>query len=406
MSGSALYRFVEREACRFAWGSAFLMAGLLPGVAVADIPGIQFHGFASQGVISTSANNFFGPSENRLSTQFTELGINGSYRLSPVLMFSGQILSRRAGATDDGRLRLDYGFVDYTIGESDDGKWGVLLGKVKNPYGLYNLTRDMAFTRPSILLPQSIYFDRARNFALAAPGASLYGERRTDMGDLFLQVAASTPTVDDSGTKFAFFGRDLPGTLDGRLSYIARVMIEEGGGRARLAVTGAQVNARYRPAYSDPYADGRLVFSPLILSAQYGAERWTLTGEYGVERVTMSGFGAALPDRASTSEQFYLQGTYRLAEKWELLLRYDVLYLNRDDRDGTRYAAASGAPAYGQFAKDWTVGLRYDPTPSWMLRAELHAVNGTAWLPHEDNPIPAATRARWNMLLFQAAYKF
>ncbi len=389
-------------------GVLLLLAALpcLPAAAMEMPEATQIHGFVTQGLISSTGNNFFGPSKNGVSWEFTELGVNASYRPDPDLQFSAQLLSCRAGGTDNGRVRLDYGFVDYTFSASESGRWGVMAGKIKNPLGFYNTTRDVAFTRPSILLPQSIYFDRARNFALSAPGASVYGERVGEGGDLYLQLAALRPQVDDQDTKFAFLGVDRPGNLDGDASYIGRLLFDRDGGRLRLALSAAQINMSYRPGAGDALSAGSIRFEPAVLSAQFNAERWSLTSEYALERVSRQGFGAPVLDTTNTSEQCYVQGTYRFAARWEGLLRYDVLYLDRADRDGARYAALSGNPAYARYAKDWTVGVRYDVTPSFMLRGEFHSVDGTAWLPFEDNPDPFGTSRRWNMFLLQGSYRF
>ena len=78
------------------------------------------------------------------------------------LQFSVQGLSRTAGEGSPGNIRLDYGFIDYTFSNQENSQFGIRLGRMKNPLGFYNDTRDVPFTRPSILLPQSIYFDRTR----------------------------------------------------------------------------------------------------------------------------------------------------------------------------------------------------------------------------------------------------
>ena len=51
-------------------------------------------------------------------------------------------------------------------------------------------------------------------------------------------------------------------------------------------------------------------------------------------------------------------------------------------------------PAHNRFAKDITVGLRWNITPEFMLRAEYHRVNGTGWLSTLDNPVTWATCLR------------
>ena len=367
---------------------------------------LQIHGFASQGFIETSDNNFFGDSQNGGSFDYRELGLNASLRPLPNLQLSAQILSRTAGEGNNGDVRLDYGFADYSFISNETNLLGLRLGRIKNPLGLYNDTRDVPFTRPTILLPQSIYFDRTRNLALSADGAQLYGEHRMDSGNLSFQIGAVYPKADDLETELAILGDNLPGKLEGDLSYIGRIIYERDGGRLRLALTGARVNISYKPAlaFPDDLLAGTNPFTPWILSAQYNAERWSLTAEYALRSLKYKDFG--IPDLSFTGESYYLQGTYRFNPKWEAVLRYDVLYTDKDDRDGSDFAAATGLPAYNFFAKDFTVGLRWNITPSFMLRGEYHRVNGTAWLPLLDNPNPADATQHWNLFAIRASYRF
>jgi hypothetical protein len=91
-----------------------------------------------------------------------------------------------------------------------------------------------------------------------------------------------------------------------------------------------------------------------------------------------------LPDSESPAETFYAQGEWRFAPAWELLVRHDVFYRSRKDRNGRNFEALTGLPAHSMYAHDTTLGLRWDATPSIMVRAEYHRVNGTAWLPGPD----------------------
>src|SRR3569832_2184619 len=94
----------------------------------------------------------------------------------------------------------------------------------------------------------------------------------------------------------------------------------------------------------------------------------------------------------------YLQGEWRFLPAWELMLRQDVIYRDKHDKDGRLFAAATGLPAHSMLARDTTL----DP----MLRAESHHVDGTGWLPGPDNPVFLSREQRWNMWLLQAAYRF
>ncbi len=363
---------------------------------------VQIHGFASQSYIYTSGNNFFGHSTNTGSLDFTELGINGSWRPLPQLQTSMQVVYRRAGLTDDSNVRIDFGFLDYSFISDADKILGVRLGRVVNPYGLYNDTRDMPFTRPSILLPQSIYFDVNRNFALSGDGIQVYGEHHSSLGDFSLQVnGIYTRTNDPDLTTNLSSG--LPGSLIGEPSWTARLMYEWGGGAVRLGITGSGLNASYKHegwASAIKPLDFRL--SPIVFSAQYNAENWSLTSEYAIRNSEVSGL--VNPSKSTTGESYYFQGSYRLIRNLEGFVRYDVQYEDTDDRNGQQYAARTGIPAYTRFAKDFTTGLRWDINDWCMVRAEYHRINGTGWISYLENK--GHTEQHWDLFGLSANFRF
>src|SRR5258708_13524927 len=97
-------------------------------------------------------------------------------QVRPRLLMGALGAIRAAGATDTGVARLDYALMDYRIVSGADASAGIRIGKVKNPLGFFNETRDVIFTRPSILLP-FIYSDNQnqRDLVFAAPGEQLHG---------------------------------------------------------------------------------------------------------------------------------------------------------------------------------------------------------------------------------------
>lgn len=376
---------------------------LSPDNVMAALETLRFHGFGSQGYLLSSDNNFFGPSEEG-SFKYHEVGMGASIRPVADLQFSAQVLSRRAGAGDSGDIRLDYGFMDYRFISKESNDFGIRIGRMQNPMGLYNDTpRDVAFTRPSIFLPQSIYFDRTQNVARSSDGVHLYTEHRMSVGDLFYQLAAIYADVDDQESKRALLP-DVTGEVESRLSYASRLMFEREGGKVRLAVSGVLLNIRYESSAFSPN-QGTIRFRPLIFSAQYNAEFWTLTSEYALRYFNYEDVGP-IEDFSETGESFYLQGTYRLLNKLELLLRYDVLYQNRNDRSGSAYAEKFNKARHSRFAKDWTLGLRWDITRTFMSRIEYHYVDGTAWLPSSDNPPPATPKRYWDLFSVLISFKF
>jgi hypothetical protein len=377
---------------------------------------LQIHGFASQSwLMSSDNNNLFGKSSSDSgSFDFRELGLNASMRPLSRLQFSAQMLSRTAGQGSPGNVRLDYGFMDYTYFSGETSQLGIRLGRMKNPLGFYNDTRDVPFTRPSILLPQSIYFDRTRKLAIAADGVQFYGEYRSDFGDLSFQAGIVRPLVRGDETEGAVFSGQVPGHLTPQISYNGRVNYELDGGRVRFAISATQLNVGYAPGSRDPIHAGSLRFTPLIFSAQYNAERWSLTSEYALRHLEYTNF-VAIPNMDFVGESYYFQGAYRFTPAWEGFVRYDVLYTNKDDPHGTKWVATNVARNTGladtRFAKDITVGLRWNVTPEFMLRVEYHHVNGNAWLSSLDNPnlnrnVNRDMSQQWDLFTILGSYRF
>ena len=200
----------------------------IPGRA-ADLPAwsnaFQVHGFLTQGYVKTTANSFFGDSEDG-SFDFRELGINASYRFNPQLMASAQLLSRTAGEMYDGSPDVDYAQIDFTSHASEQGQFGGILGRFKNPFGFYNDTRDVAATRPSIFVPQVIYWDRVRNLVLSNDGAMLYGNLHKDLHSFYFNLFAGKSPIDENVEKTYLPAQFDPSlelrglTQGGRLRYV------------------------------------------------------------------------------------------------------------------------------------------------------------------------------------------
>lgn len=365
----------------------------------------QIHGFASQAFTLTNHNQFFGDTTNG-SLGYTELGINGSYRPLPSLMVSAQALSRRAGEVDDGDIRLDYGFVDFTAISTESRRWGIRAGRIKNPYGLYNETRDVAFTRPTIFLPQSIYFDQARPLILSSDGLGLYGEERTIYGNFNVKLHAVQLDADNTDTELALLGFEAPGHLENDLSFVGQLLYEYDEGRIRAAISMVDGTLDYKPSGQDFLDKGSIHIKPLVLSLQYNAEKWSLTTEYWRQGINYNDFGPALPDTSATAESYYFQGSYRFHPDWEALIRYDAFFSDKDDKNGHKLAARTGLPDYRAYATDWTAGLRWDISSYAMVRAEYHRIDGAGWLPLQDNPDPSQWVKRWNMFSLQLSLRF
>jgi len=404
------------ESKSFRWNECRAIAALLGTVVMGlsahaqsdehALDTLQVHGFLSQALVITDDNNFFGhSSRDKGSLEFTEIGLNASLRPHQDVLVAAQLLSRQAGGnSSDAEPKLDYGLIDYQMISNQERTLGIQLGRIKNPFGFYNQTRDVAFTRPSILLPQSIYFDRTRSLALTGDGLTLYLEERLDSGVVRAQLGLGEPQAGDDLSQTLQLQR-IAGSFNPQQSAIAQVRYEHDGGRIVAAVSNANVRSRIESHYQG-MNDGDFYFTPWIFSLQYNQELWSVTAEYALRKSGFKNFNPPSLNFNTTGESWYLQYTRRFYDTWQWLIRYDSLISNRNDPSGKDFEAKGLGPAHTQFADDLTFGLQWTPHPQIMLAGEYHHVDGTGWLPIQDNSDLSATSRRWNMWLFQLSLRF
>lgn len=370
---------------------------------------IQFHGFLTQGYVKTDHNAYFGDSEHG-SLDFRELGLGVQGMLTKDIDFSALILSRKAGGMDNSQIKLDHALLNYKLFQDESTKYTVRLGRIKIPFGLYNETRDVASTRPSILLPQSIYFDNARQYLISADGVQLVRESWSgDSYDKWYVALQQTNGVNNKETESYFLGLNWPGKFKAKLAHGIRYYHSDDNDRNQYAAYVADNHIEYNQGQGDWLSAGSIKAKVLWLSLhkEFGEDRkFGVTTELFLPRLEYKGFGAIIPDKVSFPQGYYIQVEYRPNGKVEFFSRYDVSYTDRSDKQGTALSAATGKPGHTFFAKDFTIGGKYHINSSLEVSAEVHRINGTGWLPTIDNPIPADTKQHWNMLITQITFTF
>lgn len=400
----------RRGSSRNAWGIAlFLMAENLSAVDL-GFGDWQMHGFGSQGYVYTSGNNFFGHSNDSGSIDFTEIGLNVSGHITPNLLIAAQGLYRNAGGSDREKLRLDFANLDYHMQLNEQSTLGIRLGQVKNPFGFYNETRDMIWTRPGVTLPQSVYLDALglRQGELASDGGVLYG--RYAFGDhaLSAEFLAAEPLDNTGGAPEFLTGiQNPPGNLKGRPLFIGRTGYSWKEGRFRLMFSVVDLDRRFASSSPDTPSGRVTAFYPLG-SAQLNLEDWTFTTEYGQINGSRNGFTPGGLTINNTAEVFYVQAQYRFTSEWTALLRYDSFTPDIDDRTGKRLSELTGMPRHRFFAKDITAGLRWEITRNWLVAAEYHRVRGTAWLSPVDNAnlMEGGGDEHWDLYTMMVSFRF
>ncbi|WP_217426586.1 hypothetical protein [Candidatus Methylobacter favarea] len=370
----------------------------------------QAHGFVSQGYTLTSEYNAYGHSTGNGSLDFTEIGVNVLGHLQPNLLIAAQGLYRNGGGSDREDFRLDFANLDYHFSLGKQATAGIRLGRVKNPFGLYNDTRDVVWTRPGVFIPQSVYFDSLalRQAMISSDGGILYN--RFAVGDhaLKTEFVVSEPLDDTGGA--AEFLTGIPnarGKLGGRPLFIGRMGYEWQEGRFRLLFSVVNLDRDFKSATPGVSSGNLKVLYPLA-SAQVNLEDWSFTGEYGRITAERSGFTPGGVTLENTSESFYVQAQYRFTQDWSALLRYDSFTANVNDRSGNHLAAMTGLPKHRFYARDLTAGLRWEVVRNWMIAGEYHSVWGTGLVSPVDNPDLNQRNGpeRWDMFSIMLSYRF
>ena len=367
----------------------------------------QLHGFFSQGAVFTTNNNFLGNTKDHVGLDFREIGLNFSIQPNTRLRLSAQGVSRWAGKMDQGQPWLDYAFADLNLFSDENKRFGIRGGRIKNAHGLYTESRDAAFTRPGVVLPQTIYFERSRKFILSGDGVHFYGEIEAPGGNLDLRLMLVDLPINDISSKSAIIGYKAQGQLEqDRMTPGARLIYETNNKRWRVGMTYFTLSQTYHPVAHDRYLGMRVLLEPWVFSLQYSGEKLTLTTEYSERYTEFTPQAAGTHTQKTTAQNWYAQAQYRFIHDWELLLRYESTTADINDPDGRHYEQATKRPAFTRFTHDFVAGLRYDLTPSIMLRAEYHHVQGTSWLSSLDNPDSSKLQRDWDMFMLLGSYHF
>jgi hypothetical protein len=135
--------------------------------------------------------------------------------------------------------------------------------RIKNPWGLYNETRDVAFTHPTIILPLT-YFERSRTLMLATNGGQLYADYNTSLGNLSFKFNYGWVNADDKNILTAItYDPTASGHLKSKPSFATQLNYEMMGGTYIFALSYADLSMSYQAKNSgDPYAHQSSFSSP------------------------------------------------------------------------------------------------------------------------------------------------
>lgn len=330
---------------------------------------LEIHGFVSQGFIWSTDNNYLARSE-RGSLEMTEVGLNLTKQLGDRLSLGVQLFARDLGPIGDYRASFDWFYLDYRLAD-----WlGLRAGRVKLPFGLYNESSDVDSARVPILLPQSIYSVRNRDFLLAQTGVDLHGyvpvgplgalDYRLYLGTIFLDLSSTAPSTASN--------LEVPYVAGGRLLWETPLEgLRLGGSLQALRLDfdyifpGAAAASHIKLPALMRVASLEHIVRDLLLAVEYSRWRTKIESDMPLPATVRA---------STTSERYYALASYRLSPWLSPAVYYSGLYTNVDLREGR-----------DSYQHDIAATLRLDLTPNLIAKIEGHFIYGTADLRIELN---------------------
>jgi hypothetical protein len=357
--------------------------------------GVQIGGFFSQGWLYSSNNNY--PTADKGGTwDSREMAFNASTAVGSHVRIGGQAFAQRLGNLGEDQVILDWAVADYNVRP----EFGIRIGRVKYPKGLYGEALDLDVVRPFVFLPGSVYSPILRDFSASFNGGMLYGSISAGKHSLDYKVFyGDIPMTRQKGVAEFYNNAGLYSPSAGGVSQLNMDSVAGGQLAWNTPVSGLKFVYSYS-YYSNLSTDGAFVaypaanlhsnidrFSWNTLSLEYARDSWTFAGEW--QRTGGGLVYSAPPVLGRVSDNvgwdgWYVSAARRLNDKFEIGSYYSRLE--------SRYASASTAAAQ-KHQTDYALSLRYDLSEHVLFKIEGHYIEGTYQTFNTVRiPNPSATR--------------
>ncbi len=378
--------------------------------AMASEEDFQLHGFISQGLIDVNGSNFVND-DGDLSAELTELGLNGSYQLSSTLRLAGQVVYLDGGNRYAKGVRIDYALLDWSVYDNNNWQANVYLGRFKNNHWLYSSTRDVPFARPSIILPQSVYFDGFRDIAVGGDGIAVKISHSDDnYGDFDFNLSYGASPISDEQTKIILsvhaLGDMKQHTYDLQTSLYWQPFLSPW----RFGLAMLDSDFEYIAAeHDDIFIDANITLRRYFANVLYEGESWEFSSEIFQERFILDDFYYDGFTQDIIGQGMYVQSQYKINNDLNLLLRYERFYANKDDKNGHDLEDSTQGlvPSYFAYQHDITTGFSYDLAENFRVQFEYHYIKGAARLTPVVLPNPLINDSEnWQLWAVQLMYWF
>jgi hypothetical protein len=328
---------------------------------------IEVHGYATQGFVYSTANNWNTTNSTDGSAAWTEAVVNLTAQPVPKLRVGVQARYFLLGAYGNA-IALDWAQADYKVNE----RIGLRAGKVKSPNGLLNEIQDIDPAYLWTILPQSVYPLANRNSLLAHFGGLAYGT--IPLGQFLGKVeyqAFGGQRVIGAEDSYLQPLRDLGVSLPSGVGGIAAGGMVTWDTPLQGLALGANLSSNRLSGQATGYGfTGQFAIPSFTVPdyfARYERNKIMVAAEY-TRRAGQASI--VVPQVFAFDERFDPRGFYGMASyKFTGKLTSGVYYSSSIDR--------TVPTSSSRFQKDWAFSARYDLNPFLYLKAEQHFVDGT-----------------------------
>jgi hypothetical protein len=360
---------------------AFIALAACSALAVhaVDMGGVAIHGSLSSTASYSPDYNYIGDTKDSLDLNHTELTVNGTKRFDNGIKLAAQFYAYELAGYSD--LTVDFANVDYSFRQ----EVGVRVGRNKLPSGFYNEVQDLDQVRVFASLPLNFYPRAARSFGANYDGASVYGNIPAGKAGSF-DYQAYVGMMQPLDKDMPFMKGLGSSKLDINQVYGASLVWNAPVDGLRFGYTlqkAPKIDGQTGPAITE------IDYQAHVLSIEYTRGKWIATVEYKHTDVTVDVTNFPVPSSSSSEDHAYAQLTYQATEK----LGLGVYYCYSDYE-------TSGVDKDAAFAASYAI------QPWWLVKAEVHMMDGINNLGASGDSNPGASDKTWSYFVLKTTLSF
>jgi hypothetical protein len=263
-------------------------------------------------------------------------------------------------------------------------------------------------------MPQSTYLDLFRNLWLSTDGVLLSSSHQINQGIIDISLGYGKLQIDHNFSNVAS-GSNIFG--DWQEGKIAIADLRYNSANVLFGISYNHVRPEYSSTTSDTLpifpvgnsisnvSNGKVDVKSYTAFIQYNMKRFEFTSEYMYRDIVISGF-TPTPPNSRPMEGYYAQIKYAASPSLNLMMRYDKLYRFADSKNGLETPIGIDPPWYNN-ADTYSIGFNYNINENWALIADVHYVEGSAWLPPFSYQVPESVEKKhWVLSAFEIVYIF